>query len=50
MNTSLEEYTAFGMPSYLRMPSANAADSLSRRLDLCVSEKAQVLIQDIVAF
>lgn len=49
-NTSLEEHTALATPKYLRMPSANAVDNLTRRLDLCGSEKAQVHSQDSLAF
>lgn len=49
-NTSLEEHTTLVTPKYLRMPSANAVDNLTRCLDLCGSEKAQVHIQDSFAF
>lgn len=42
--------SALGMPWYLRMPLANAVDNLTEHLDSCVSEKAQVPIQDILAF
>lgn len=49
INTSLEEHAVLGMPRYLRTPSATAAD-MKRHLASCVSVKAQVLIQDALAF